>query len=187
MQRQLALLEDADIFPFGLSYHPEFISEVEEADLLKVIDELQFSSFEMHGVEAKRKIVHFGMKYDFLSRKASQIEATPEWLNDLKSRAQRFVDKEIQQALVTYYPEGAGIGWHHDAPAFESLMGISLNSSCRMMLRKGQVRDWEKKELILEQRSLYVMEGEARWKWQHHIPSVKSPRYSITFRTLINA
>jgi hypothetical protein len=28
------------------------------------------------------------------------------------------------------------------------------------------------------------MEGDVRWRWQHHIPPTKELRYSITFRTL---
>jgi hypothetical protein len=31
-----------------------------------------------------------------------------------------------------------------------------------------------------------VLAGEARTKWQHHVPPAKSERYSITFRTLRN-
>lgn len=33
-------------------------------------------------------------------------------------------------------------------------------------------------------RSAYVMQGDIRWRWQHHIPPAKELRYSITFRTL---
>jgi alkylated DNA repair dioxygenase AlkB len=36
----------------------------------------------------------------------------------------------------------------------------------------------------LEPRSAYVMHGDVRWRWQHHIPPAKELRYSITFRTL---
>ena len=39
-------------------------------------------------------------------------------------------------------------------------------------------------ELELAPRSGYVLAGEARTAWQHHIPPTKSLRYSITFRTL---
>jgi hypothetical protein len=28
------------------------------------------------------------------------------------------------------------------------------------------------------------MEGDIRWRWQHHIPPTRALRYSITFRTL---
>ena len=33
-------------------------------------------------------------------------------------------------------------------------------------------------------RSLYMMSGESRHVWEHSIPAVEAPRYSITFRTL---
>jgi len=39
-------------------------------------------------------------------------------------------------------------------------------------------------ELELAPRSAYVMQGEIRWQWQHHIPPTRQLRYSITFRTL---
>jgi alkylated DNA repair dioxygenase AlkB len=40
--------------------------------------------------------------------------------------------------------------------------------------------------LTLERRSIYLMRGPARWRFQHSIPAVKELRYSITFRTLRN-
>jgi len=38
--------------------------------------------------------------------------------------------------------------------------------------------------LNAEPRSLYIMTGEARRVWEHSIPPVKEPRYSITFRSM---
>jgi alkylated DNA repair dioxygenase AlkB len=38
--------------------------------------------------------------------------------------------------------------------------------------------------LELAPRSMYVLAGEARWKWQHGIAPTPGLRYSITFRTL---
>jgi alkylated DNA repair dioxygenase AlkB len=39
-------------------------------------------------------------------------------------------------------------------------------------------------ERILNPRSAYIMAGEVREIWEHHIPPTKLERYSITFRTL---
>jgi alkylated DNA repair dioxygenase AlkB len=36
----------------------------------------------------------------------------------------------------------------------------------------------------LAPRSIYRLEGESRWDWQHSIPPTPALRYSITFRTL---
>lgn len=167
--------------PSGFSYHPDFISPSEEKTYLNIFSDLKFQTFEMHGVEARRKIVHFGMKYDFRSRTASKYQDIPEWLLPLKEKSEVFLQKEVSQILVTHYPLSAPIGWHLDAPPFESLLGVSLLSPCRFLLKKES----EKFEIILHPRSAYIIQGEARWKWQHHIPPVKFERYSITFRTLV--
>jgi alkylated DNA repair dioxygenase AlkB len=36
----------------------------------------------------------------------------------------------------------------------------------------------------LAPRSIYRLDGEARWEWQHSIPPTPALRYSITFRTV---
>ena len=94
---------------------------------------------------------------------------------------------DLVQILVSRYPEGAGIGWHRDAPMFgASVVGVSLLSPCRMRFqrRSGELR--RVYDLELEPRSAYVLGGAARSAWQHSIPPTKGLRYSITFRTLKN-
>jgi len=39
--------------------------------------------------------------------------------------------------------------------------------------------------LTLEPRSAYVLQREARWRWQHMVPPTPELRYSITFRTRV--
>ena len=53
-----------------------------------------------------------------------------------------------------------------------------------MRLRREQGGVRQTFELELEPRSGYVLAGEARIAWQHHVPPAKALRYSITFRTL---
>ena len=173
--------------PEGFSYQPDFISIDEERELLNILKGLSFGVFEMHGVEARRKVIHYGMKYNFLSRTASKTNSPPSWLLDLKKKSEVLLKKEIPQILITHYPPGAPIGWHFDAPPFESLLGVSLLNPCRFLLRKGEKRSWKKFEMSLEPRSAYIIQGESRWEWQHHIPPVKEERYSITFRTLVES
>ena len=105
------------------------------------------------------------------------------------------IDAELfVEALVTEYPPGATIGWHRDAPMFGDVVaGLSLGAACRMKFRPyispSAVRDAERPrrtthEIELAPRSGYVMAGAARRQFEHSIPAVTSPRYSITFRTL---
>ena len=67
------------------------------------------------------------------------------------------------------------------------VVGISLLGVCRLRLRRYPHlvhRREETVELDLAPRSAYVLQGPARWQWQHHIPPTRTHRYSITFRTL---
>jgi alkylated DNA repair dioxygenase AlkB len=90
---------------------------------------------------------------------------------------------EIVQALVTEYSVGTPIGWHRDSPLFETIIGISLCSACRLRLKPYQ-GEGKIISMMLEPRSIYVMRGPVRWHFQHSIPAVKDLRYSITLRTL---
>ena len=75
-------------------------------------------------------------------------------------------------------------GWHRDAPAFGTVVGVSLAGSSRLRFQRGKGDDRRVWELLLEPRSGYVLAGKARTAWQHSIPPTKELRYSITFRTL---
>lgn len=86
-------------------------------------------------------------------------------------------------AVITEYPPGAPIGWHRDVPQFEIIIGISLASSSRMRFKPYRA-EGKIARVILEPRSIYLMRGTARWKFQHSIPPVEKLRYSITFRSL---
>jgi alkylated DNA repair protein (DNA oxidative demethylase) len=142
----------------------------------------------MHGVVAKRTAKHYGLDYDYGRRGiVDEAEPIPPWLELARERAAELAGvepEELVEALVQRYPEGAQIGWHRDAPAFDVVIGISLDAPARMRFRRGPAGARETWELELAPRSGYVLAGEARTKWQHHVPPTKTLRYSITFRTL---
>jgi hypothetical protein len=62
--------------------------------------------------------------------------------------------------------------------------GVLLLAACRLRFRRGAGAARPTPAAVLEPRSAYVLAGEARWQWQHSIPPLAAPRYSITFRTL---
>jgi alkylated DNA repair protein (DNA oxidative demethylase) len=176
------------VTPEGLVYRPELLTAEEERALLAKLERLDFHEIRMHGVVAKRTARHFGVDYDYERRAAvREAEPIPDWLVPVRERAAELAGvepEELVEILVQRYPPGAPIGWHRDAPAFGIVVGISLGSSARMRFRrdKGGVRHTF--ELELEPRSGYVLAGESRAAWQHHVPPAKALRYSITFRTL---
>jgi alkylated DNA repair dioxygenase AlkB len=164
------------------------VSEAEEAGLLAEIERLRFDEIRMHGVVARRTARHFGFDYDYEARRAlAEAEPIPEWLLPVRERAAELARLEpdaLVEALVQRYPEGAQTGWHRDAPMLGTVVGVSLLAPARMRFRRDVGRERLAYELELEPRSGYVLAGEARTKWQHHVPPTKALRYSITFRTL---
>jgi alkylated DNA repair dioxygenase AlkB len=172
--------------PEGFIYQPEFISALEERELLRTLASLDFQPFEFQGYIAKRRVIEYGYEYDFAARKASSAPPIPEFLYPLRARAEEFAGlraEEIVESVLHEYPVGAPIGWHRDVPQFEVIVGISLLSACRMRLKPYRA-EGKIASIILEPRSAYIMRGPARWKYQHSIPEVDALRYSITFRTL---
>jgi alkylated DNA repair protein (DNA oxidative demethylase) len=174
--------------PDGLLYRPDFITAAEERHVLDMLERIGFRAVTMRGQTAKRTVRHYGYAYDYESWKVVPTEPLPEGLKWLRARAAPLAGCEAQdlaQALVSRYPDGAGIGWHRDAPMFgPQVIGISLLSPCRLRLQRKLKETRYLHELELEPRSAYVLAGKARSAWQHSIPAAKGLRYSITFRTL---
>ena len=173
--------------PEGLVYRPDVLSAGEETELVGVLDELRFDPIVIHGQAARRTARHFGLDYDYEARTPKPGEPVPDWLHPVRARAADLAGhapEELVEILVQRYPPGSTIGWHRDAPAFGTVIGISLAGSSRLRFQRGKGDERRVWEVILEPRSGYVLAGEARTKWQHSIPPTKELRYSITFRTL---
>ncbi len=184
MQRSLPLFPPE--LPEGFVYRPDFVGNTEEQHLLDEVRRLDFQPFDFHGYLAKRRIVEYGWEYDFSSPKTSVTSKIPAFLHPLRERASGLAGvraDDLVEAVITEYPAGAPIGWHRDVPQFDIVIGISLASACRMRFKPyrggGKIAS-----ITLEPRSMYLMRGPARWKFQHSIPAVRELRYSITFRTL---
>ena len=173
--------------PEGLVYRADLLSAEEEAALLARLDALRFDPIVMHGQAAKRTARHFGLDYDYESRTPKPGEPLPDWLEPVRARAAELAGvepEELVEILVQRYPPGSTIGWHRDAPAFGTVVGVSLGGACRLRFQRGTGEARRVYEVVLEPRSGYLLAGEARTSWQHSIPPAKELRYSITFRTL---
>jgi alkylated DNA repair protein (DNA oxidative demethylase) len=174
--------------PAGLMYVPDLLTPGEERAALDAIERIEFDEIRMHGVVAKRTAKHYGLDYDYESRKPVEAaEGVPDWILPIRERAASMAGidpEELVEVLVQRYPEGAQIGWHRDAPAFDIVLGVSLLGASRMRFRRDAEGTRRLYEVALEPRSGYVLAGDVRSKWQHHVPPTKTLRYSITFRTL---
>jgi alkylated DNA repair dioxygenase AlkB len=185
MPVQPSLFGHSDL-PAGLLYQSNFLSQTEESELIQTFHALPFSHFDFHGYTARRRVLEFGLEYDFSSRRATPTRNFPDFILPFRERAAIFAGlkpAQLVEGMVIEYPPGAPIGWHRDAPQFGAVIGISLASESRMRFKPYKA-EGKPVSLTLERRSIYVMRGPARWRFQHSIPPVKELRYSITFRTL---
>jgi alkylated DNA repair dioxygenase AlkB len=173
--------------PEGLLYRPEFLTLGEERRLLDDISRVYFQPVRMHGVVARRRVVHYGLIYGYDSWRLAPGPPIPEFLETLQDRCAEWMGltpEALQEVLLTEYTPGASIGWHRDAPMFGAIIGVSLGAPCRMRFRSGEGTDKRGTQLVLEPRSVYALTGAVREGWQHHIPPTKDLRYSVTFRTI---
>ena len=182
--------------PPGFHYRDDFISVDEERRLAAEISAIEFATFEMRGVVARRRVKFYGRSYDLVPGPEEPIPAFLFPLRDRLAAWAEFDPSAFAMALINEYKESAPIGWHRDAPQYGSIAGVSLLSSSRMKLRPYVApKDVSKvggprkttHEIELRPRSAYLITGEARPGYEHSIPPVASLRYSITFRTLRRA
>jgi alkylated DNA repair dioxygenase AlkB len=181
-------LFDAPALPAGLEYRPGFLDRGEEAALIRAFASLPFREAPFRQYVARRRVVRFGHDAYADTGELQDGGPWPAWLVNLGRKAATLAQVDPQafvHALVTEYRPGTPIGWHRDKPDYETVIGISLASACRMRFRPCDDRHDRRAVVALElaPRSLYVMRGDIRWRWQHQIPPVKSLRYSVTFRT----
>ncbi|KAJ2375665.1 hypothetical protein IW150_002420 [Coemansia sp. RSA 2607] len=110
----------------------------------------------------------------------------------------------LDQAIINCYRTGEGIGDHVDLRRFaDSVCGVSFGAPATMRL--APVVD-ESQHVYAQERAeserdvyvrimpgdVYVLEGEARWRWTHGFPrrvrgrvNVKGCRVSVTLRTVV--
>jgi alkylated DNA repair dioxygenase AlkB len=185
---QPALFEVGDQWPEGWRYEAGFLSAAEEDSLLGAIASLPLQQAEYKQFVARRRVVSYGGRYDFAAQHLREAPPIPEWLYPLRDRAAVWAGLKgdrIAHALISEYAPGTPLGWHRDVPEFEAIIGVSLLGSARMRFRRYPPRTPGRAECYvdLDRRSIYTLQGAARWGWQHSVSPTKELRYSITFRT----
>src|SRR4051812_39580486 len=105
----------AETLPEGFAYGEDRIDAALEQALLQELERLPFKPFEFHGFFGNRRVVSYGWRYDYAGRALKESDPLPDFLLPLRDIAGSFARRpaeSFQQALVTEYAPGAGIGWH---------------------------------------------------------------------------
>jgi alkylated DNA repair dioxygenase AlkB len=190
MPRQPSLFEPEpeSELPAGFRYDADILGERQQRELVERLSSLEVQPFQFQGWLGKRRVLAFGWKYDYTNLSFDPAPAIPEFLLPLRERAAAFAGlaaDRLQQALVTEYQPGAGIGWHRDRPVFGDVVGISLLAPCMLRLRRATATGgWQRASVPLQARSAYLLRGPVRDEWEHSISPMASLRYSVTFRAL---
>jgi hypothetical protein len=191
---QTSLFEEPARVPVisGLTYIPNYITPIQETELLNIIDKQPWLT------DLKRRVQHYGWKYDYKSRNITseqKLGPLPTWLQNYCNKLHQdgLFLKAPDQLIINEYQPGQGISAHMDTLHFENtIASLSLGSSCIMEFTNNE----NKVPVLLEPCSLVVLSCDARYKWKHAIPARKTDKYngqiinrsrrvSLTFRNVI--
>jgi alkylated DNA repair dioxygenase AlkB len=187
--------------PEGLVYIPNFITPDEEKQYLNIIDSNEWDC------SLKRRVQHYGIKYNYQSRDTSsnEIKPLPNWFEPIidKLMATNLLDKIPNQVIINEYLPGQGISPHIDQSRIfgKQIVSISLGSPCVMIFNKRcnqnqmeiMANPLNEYSVLLERCSAVILDGESRYNWLHSIPARKTDsingkrilrerRVSLTFR-----
>ena len=185
----------------GLHYLPGWLDGAAQLDLLASIDAAPWSA------ELRRRVQHYGHRYDYGRRSVAGEEVAPPvpaWGAALAGRlhTEGYMEIPADQVIVNEYEPGQGISAHVDCvPCFgPAVAAVSLGSACVMDFigPAGAPGPAQRVGVRLDPGSLSVMTGPARYSWKHAIAARKSDpspggriprgrRVSVTFGTVIRA
>ena len=181
----------------GVAYTPAFLTGSESDDLLSQIDARPWMN------DLKRRVQHFGWRYDYSSRVVTEemrTEPLPDFIlkiaRELKERG--WFASIPDQVIVNEYEPGQGIAPHIDRDCFgPAVATLSLGDRWPMQFipSGGSAVAAESEEVFLDVGSMLVLRGDARTKWMHGIVKRRTDgqgrsrrqrrrRVSVTFRTV---
>jgi hypothetical protein len=172
--------------PEGFQYMGEALSVADEQDFMRGFETLSLQPFEFQGFLANRRIFTFGRSYVFAGQKPRPDSSIPGHFRPLMEIASQISGESaeaFEQVMISEYTPGAGIGWHRDRPTYGTIVAISFGASCVLRLRRRASDTWERRSVLIEPRSVYLLDGPARALWQHSIAPMDVLRYSVTLRT----
>jgi alkylated DNA repair protein alkB family protein 8 len=188
----------------GLIYLDEFISEDEESVLIRnILAEEQLGRWETLN---KRSVQHFGYRFDYplndIDRDPIDLDIDhkesflPKWCEGILEKYHAMFPMQglPNQLTINKYSPGDGIAFHCDRHSsfLSPILIFSLGSNIVMDFKSESS---EPVSCLLKRRSLLIIDGLARYGYEHAIRERKidlinglvyerSDRFSLTFRQM---
>lgn len=179
--------------PPGLKIYRDYISESIEDKLIREIDS------QVWIVDYQRRLQYYGYRNELESPYSlvSFPVPIPPLIYSLSEELvrDRIVTDQPDQVIINEYSPGEGIRPHKDRNYFDNqICGVNLGSGC--VMRFKHIKEGDVVDVEIPRRSVYVMQDEARYKWNHSIlPRKKDKiegnfqhrerRLSITYRKVL--
>lgn len=192
----LEIIFDSDILGIpGLAYISNYVNVDEQNQLLNLIDQQVWS---LESIESQRRIQQHGYKYAYKNDilvAAFHLGALPDWAQSIAKRlhSDRLTKTALDQVTVNEYEPGQGLTSHVDCVTCfgNTIITLTLGSSSVMEFTHSHTK--ENREILLLPGSLLVLQGEARYVWQHSVAPrdkdmyqgrefIRSRRIAVTFR-----
>jgi len=189
--------------PDGFYYFQNFLSRDEENNIMKFLDDSNNWFFVVPNTKS-REVIHYGYEYPYQKfGKLKKIQDIPDIFTNIIKKVHDIPDLvtlldnyDFDQLIINKYDSGQGISPHIDSTIFFDKIIVCMTISSGTSIEFQELDGNNKFEAYVRPRSLYVMSGDARYKWTHSISKKKSDvfddkiilrktRISLTFRKVL--
>jgi hypothetical protein len=81
-----SLFEGPPKIPAGFIYHPNFLAEAEEQELIREIQQINLTPFQYYQFTGKRRTASFGWQYEFGGNEITAVPDVPAFLLRVRAR-----------------------------------------------------------------------------------------------------
>jgi alkylated DNA repair dioxygenase AlkB len=172
----------------GLYYIPNYLKNSEINILLDKINN-ETNLLPISSSENSRRVAHYGYFYSYDRSGLKPADAIPNYLTKLtcssriNSLVKNLITNEFDQVIINEYQPNQQIFYHTDhVKLFGPIIAcITVGESVPIKFKLGDCV----KKINVEEGSMYIMTGDARYKWKHSLRNnTNNIRYSITYRTI---
>lgn len=163
----------------GFFLYPDFIGVQLERELLTEIDD------QVWAIDYHRRLQYYGFRneleapYNLIPFPITIPPVIYRLSEEVVSRG--LLTHQPDQVIINEYLPGGGIKPHKDRAYYENqICGVNLGSGCVMRFIKGA--NLEVVDIEVPRRSLYIMQDDARKKWNHSIPPRKKDKIDGQFQ-----